>query len=156
MSHLLLCALPLHLSPAPPDNARPASDEAQCVSSSLLGPVVPSFRALSGRLKFMVRRHKFIKVGPKVARVDRAGAGGGAAPARAAHRASRLPPRTLPYAHAYGPTAVLGTLHGASPENSHTHRRCWRGCSTCTRSTSRTATSSSPTSSSPHAARYFR
>jgi len=29
------------------------------VSSSLLGPVVPSFRALSGRLKFTVRRHKF-------------------------------------------------------------------------------------------------
>ena len=28
------------------------------VSSSLLGPVVPSFRALSGRLKFTVRRHK--------------------------------------------------------------------------------------------------
>jgi len=25
----------------------------------LLGPVVPSFRALSGRLKFTVRRHKF-------------------------------------------------------------------------------------------------
>jgi len=31
------------------------------VSSSLLGPVDPSFRALSGRLKFMVRRHKFNK-----------------------------------------------------------------------------------------------
>jgi len=30
-------------------------------SSSLLGPVVPSFRALSGRLKFTVRRHKFNK-----------------------------------------------------------------------------------------------
>jgi len=29
------------------------------VSSSLLGPVAPSFRALSGRLKFTVRRHKF-------------------------------------------------------------------------------------------------
>ena len=29
------------------------------VSSSLLGPVDPSFRALSGRLKFTVRRHKF-------------------------------------------------------------------------------------------------
>ena len=29
------------------------------VSSSLLGPGVPSFRALSGRLKFTVRRHKF-------------------------------------------------------------------------------------------------
>jgi len=28
------------------------------VSSSLLGPVVPSFRALSRRLKFTVRRHK--------------------------------------------------------------------------------------------------
>jgi len=27
-------------------------------SSSLLGPVDPSFRALSGRLKFTVRRHK--------------------------------------------------------------------------------------------------
>jgi len=27
------------------------------VSSSLLGPVDPSFRALSGRLKFTVRRH---------------------------------------------------------------------------------------------------
>ena len=27
--------------------------------SSLLGPVDPSFRALSGRLKFTVRRHKF-------------------------------------------------------------------------------------------------
>ena len=26
-----------------------------------LDPVVPSFRALSGRLKFMVRRHKFNK-----------------------------------------------------------------------------------------------
>ena len=26
---------------------------------SLLGPVVPSIRALSGRLKFAVRRHKF-------------------------------------------------------------------------------------------------
>jgi len=31
------------------------------VSSSLLGPVHPSFRALSGRLKFMVRRHKLNK-----------------------------------------------------------------------------------------------
>jgi len=31
------------------------------VSSSLLGPVDPSFRALSGRLKFTVRRHKFNK-----------------------------------------------------------------------------------------------
>ena len=29
------------------------------VSSSLLSPVDPSFRALSGRLKFAVRRHKF-------------------------------------------------------------------------------------------------
>jgi len=29
------------------------------VSSSLLGPVDPSFQALSGRLKFTVRRHKF-------------------------------------------------------------------------------------------------
>jgi len=29
------------------------------VSSSLLGPEVPSFQALSGRLKFMVRRHGF-------------------------------------------------------------------------------------------------
>jgi len=28
-------------------------------SSSRLGPVVPLFRALSGRLKFTVRRHKF-------------------------------------------------------------------------------------------------
>jgi len=28
---------------------------------SPLGPVDPSFRALSGRLKFMVRRHKFNK-----------------------------------------------------------------------------------------------
>ena len=28
---------------------------------SLLGPVDPSFRALSGRLKFTVRRHKFNK-----------------------------------------------------------------------------------------------
>jgi len=31
------------------------------VSSSLLGPAVPSFRALSGRLKFTVGRHKFNK-----------------------------------------------------------------------------------------------
>ena len=31
------------------------------VSSSLLGPVAPSFRALSGRLTFTVRRHKFNK-----------------------------------------------------------------------------------------------
>ena len=31
------------------------------VSSSLLGLVVPSVRALSGRLKFSVRRHKFKK-----------------------------------------------------------------------------------------------
>ena len=30
-----------------------------CLSSSLLGPVDPSFRALSGRRKFTVRRHKF-------------------------------------------------------------------------------------------------
>ena len=29
------------------------------VSSSLLGPAGPSFQALSGRLKFTVRRHKF-------------------------------------------------------------------------------------------------
>ena len=29
------------------------------ISSSLLGPVDPSFRALAGRLKFTVRRHKF-------------------------------------------------------------------------------------------------
>ena len=31
------------------------------VSSSLLGPVDSSFRALSGRLKFTVRRHNFNK-----------------------------------------------------------------------------------------------
>ena len=31
------------------------------VSSSLLGPVDPSLRALYGRLKFTVRRHKFNK-----------------------------------------------------------------------------------------------
>jgi len=31
------------------------------VSSSLLGPVVPSLRALSGRFDFTVRRHKFNK-----------------------------------------------------------------------------------------------
>ena len=31
------------------------------VSSSLVGPVISSFRALSGRLKFPVRRHKFIQ-----------------------------------------------------------------------------------------------
>ena len=31
------------------------------VSSSLSGPVDPSFRALSGRLEFTVRRHKFNK-----------------------------------------------------------------------------------------------
>ena len=30
-----------------------------CVSSSLLGPVDPLLRALFGRLKFTVRRHKF-------------------------------------------------------------------------------------------------
>jgi hypothetical protein len=29
------------------------------VSSRFLGPVLPSFRALSGRHKFTVRRHKF-------------------------------------------------------------------------------------------------
>ena len=29
------------------------------VSSDLLGPINPSFRAISGRLKFTVRRHKF-------------------------------------------------------------------------------------------------
>ena len=33
----------------------------QCWWSSLLGPVDPSFRALSGCLKFTVRRHKFNK-----------------------------------------------------------------------------------------------
>jgi len=33
-----------------------------CVGyGSLLGPVDPSFRALSGRLEFTVRRHKFNK-----------------------------------------------------------------------------------------------
>jgi len=31
------------------------------VPSSLVGPVDPSFRALSGRLEFTVRRHKFNK-----------------------------------------------------------------------------------------------
>ena len=31
------------------------------VSSSLLGPEIPSFRALSKPLKFTVRRHKFDK-----------------------------------------------------------------------------------------------
>ena len=30
-------------------------------SSSLLGPIDPSFRALPGRLKFAVRRHEFNK-----------------------------------------------------------------------------------------------
>ena len=34
------------------------------VSSSLLGPVDLSFRALSGRLKFTVRRHKFNEDSP--------------------------------------------------------------------------------------------
>ena len=33
-------------------------------SSSPLGPVAPSFRALSGRLKFTVRRHKIHKDSP--------------------------------------------------------------------------------------------
>ena len=40
---------------------REALPSAHRVSSSLLGPVVPSFRALSGRLNFTVRRHKFNK-----------------------------------------------------------------------------------------------
>jgi len=36
------------------------------VSSSLLGPVVPSFRALSGRLKFTVKRSKVVEcIAPK-------------------------------------------------------------------------------------------
>ena len=34
------------------------------VSSILLGPVLPSFLALSGRLKFTVRRHHFDKDPP--------------------------------------------------------------------------------------------
>ena len=34
------------------------------VSSSLLGPVVRSFRALTGRLKLTVRRHKFNRDSP--------------------------------------------------------------------------------------------
>ena len=33
--------------------------DVHCVLSSLLGPVDPSFRALSGRPKFTFRRHKF-------------------------------------------------------------------------------------------------
>jgi len=33
-----------------------------CRLTSLLGPVDPSFRALSGRLKLTVRRHKFNKI----------------------------------------------------------------------------------------------
>ena len=40
---------------------RPREIRDLCVSSSLLGPVDPSFRALSGRLKFTARRHKFNK-----------------------------------------------------------------------------------------------
>ena len=49
---------------------------------SLLSPVDPSFRALSGRLKFTVRRHKFNKdslsagVGDAEADAIRGGAGG--------------------------------------------------------------------------------
>ena len=39
---------------------RPASGK-QLFTVSLLGPVDPSFRALSGRLGFTVRRHKFSK-----------------------------------------------------------------------------------------------
>ena len=39
------------------------------VSSRLLGPVDPSFRALSGRLKFTVRRHTFNKDSPFLPRV---------------------------------------------------------------------------------------
>ena len=49
--------------------------------SSPLGPVDPSFRALSGRLKFTVRHHKLIKVlfseglrGRDAARIEVAGA----------------------------------------------------------------------------------
>ena len=34
------------------------------LSSSLLGPAVPSFRAFSGRLRFTVRRYKFKKDSP--------------------------------------------------------------------------------------------
>ena len=45
------------LTQSPPDRTRPFHR----VSSSLLGPVDPSFRALSGRLMFTVRRHKFNK-----------------------------------------------------------------------------------------------
>ena len=45
---------------AEPEHRRPP-EVAHRVSSSLSGPVVPSFRALSGRLNFTVRRHKFNK-----------------------------------------------------------------------------------------------
>ena len=39
----------------------PGTSVVHRVSPSLVGPVDPSFRALSGRLKFTVRRHKFNK-----------------------------------------------------------------------------------------------
>ena len=40
-------------------------------SLSLLGPVVPLLRALSGRLKFTVRRHKFNKDSGQAARHEK-------------------------------------------------------------------------------------
>ena len=47
-------------APPPAGTVGPLSSEVvHRVSSSLLGPVDISFRALSGRLDFTVRRHKF-------------------------------------------------------------------------------------------------
>ena len=48
-------------SPPPCIHPRVSASDVHHVSSSLLGPVDPSFRALSGRLKFTVWRHKFNK-----------------------------------------------------------------------------------------------
>ena len=93
-----------------------------CVSSSLLGPVDPSFRALSGPLKITVRRHKFNEDSffckhPPWIRImyeklitkllERRCAFRGSLQGYLAHKKQR-PPRTLQQDYAEGPALVLG------------------------------------------------
>jgi len=53
--------VPSRAQPHAASEAAPAGMRLLSGRGGLLGPVVPSFRALSGRLKFTVRRHKFNK-----------------------------------------------------------------------------------------------
>jgi len=75
-------------APPSPSGSRPPCT-ASLVTSSLLGPVDSSFRDLSRRLKFTVRRHKFNKESPSRASVEMPSTRKPSTPVRGGRRAQR-------------------------------------------------------------------